>query len=242
MLIRRNLSAMTVTAVAAMIVGTATAQRMEQSDTNSAAMYSDEFKGHLGPGWYWLREHKEGWRITDRSLEVLIEPGNMWGPQNDARNVLVRPAPSVGVAPLIIEVIFDHSPTNQYEQADLVWYLDDSNMVKLGEELVDGQLSVVMGREQNDKTRTISITPLKSNQVHLKMIVSESGISGAFQMPGADRWTEVGHCELPKSSQADAAPKISMQFYQGVNGSRHWARVTDFRISTMPKRTAQESQ
>ena len=26
-------------------------------------------------------------------LEIRIEPGNMWGPQNDARNVLVRAAP-----------------------------------------------------------------------------------------------------------------------------------------------------
>ena len=30
--------------------------------------------------------------VTAHGLEVRIEPGNMWGPQNDAKNLLVRPA------------------------------------------------------------------------------------------------------------------------------------------------------
>jgi len=51
----------------------------------------------------------------------------------------------------------------QWEQVDLVLYYDDSNMVKVGLELVDGQLSIVMGREEKDATRTISITPVASD-------------------------------------------------------------------------------
>src|SRR5213592_624646 len=58
-------------------------------------LFQDDFKGQLGDGWTWVREHREGWRLTDRGLEVWIEPGNMWGPANDAKNVLVRPAPDV---------------------------------------------------------------------------------------------------------------------------------------------------
>jgi regulation of enolase protein 1 (concanavalin A-like superfamily) len=129
-----------------------------------------------------------------------------------------------------IEVTFEHSPTNQYEQADLVWYLDDSNMVKLGEELVDGKLSVVMGREEKDKTRTVSITPLTSNKVNLRMQISRNGIAGCFRIAGSDPWTNVGKCELPTSPEPGARPKIAFQFYQGVSGSGHWARATNFRI------------
>src|SRR5947209_16437035 len=55
-------------------------------------LFADGFKGKLGPGRSWVREHRDAWRASERGLEVLIEPGNVWGPQNDARNVLVRSA------------------------------------------------------------------------------------------------------------------------------------------------------
>lgn len=48
--------------------------------------------------------------------------------------------------------------TGQWEQVDLCWYLDDSNMVKLGQEMVDGKLSIVMGREQADRARTVKMS------------------------------------------------------------------------------------
>lgn len=220
-------------AAAMLVIGCAAAQDPSTNQTQAPKpLFVDSFKRKPGPGWYWLREHKEAWRCTERGLEVLIEPGNMWGPQNDARNVLLRPAPTPATDMIIIEVTFEHSPTNQYEQADLVWYLDDSNMVKLGEELVDGKLSVVMGREEKDKTRTVSITPLISNQVHLRMEVTRELIAGSFQIPGKAIWTPVGQCELPHSAQPGATSKIGFQFYQGVLGSGHWAQVSDFRISS----------
>src|SRR2546430_1183365 len=68
-----------------------TAERLPAS-----ALFRDRFEGKLADGWYWLREHKEAWRVSKTGLEVLIEPGNMWGPANDARNVLLRPAPILG--------------------------------------------------------------------------------------------------------------------------------------------------
>jgi hypothetical protein len=47
--------------------------------------FADDFKGKLGEGWSWIREHREGWRLTERGLEVRVQPGNMWGPANDAK-------------------------------------------------------------------------------------------------------------------------------------------------------------
>src|SRR5438067_2386792 len=57
-------------------------------------LFQDDFKGTLGPGWSWVREHRQTWRATERGLEVRLEPGNMWGPENNAKNVLLRPAPN----------------------------------------------------------------------------------------------------------------------------------------------------
>jgi hypothetical protein len=78
-------------------------------------------RGGLGESWHWLREHKDFWRVTPQGLEVRLEPGNMWGPQNDARNVLLRAAPPVTTNQIEISVTVQNQPTNQYEQTDLVW-------------------------------------------------------------------------------------------------------------------------
>jgi regulation of enolase protein 1 (concanavalin A-like superfamily) len=191
-------------------------------------LFQDDFKGKLGEGWSWAREHREAWRATEQGLEVRIEPGNMWGPQNNAKNVLVRAAPDATTNELEISVKVENKPTNQYEQVDLVWYYDDGNMVKLGEELVDGKLSVVMGREEKDKTRTVAIIPLDSTSVRLRFFVKGNRIRGQFRPASAGQWQDVGECDLP--APVHAAGRISVQCYQGSEKAEHWARISEFRV------------
>jgi len=195
-------------------------------------LFQDDFHGKLGKDWSWVREHREAWRVGERGLEVRIEPGNMWGPQNNARNVLIRPAPETLDAGIEVCATIENHPTNQYEQADLVWYYDDSNMVKLGEELVDGSLSVVMGREEHDQTRTIAIIPLDSASVTLRIFARQGEIRGQFRTPNATQWRDVGRCTMPAPGGVKA--NISLQFYQGSDHAAHWARVTEFRILKHP--------
>jgi len=191
-------------------------------------LFQDNFKGKLGDGWSWVREHRAGWRVTERGLEVRIEPGNMWGPANNARNVFVRRAPDLEHGEIAVSVIVENKPTEQYEQVDLVWYYDDSHMVKLGQEMVDGKLSIVMGREEADKTRTIVIIPLDSFSVQLRLGVKGNRIRGQFRALGAKDWRDAGECDLP--SPPDSKPNVSLQFYQGPATAEHWARVTGFRV------------
>src|SRR5687768_9350598 len=99
--------------------------------------FTDDFKGRLEPGWTWIREDQAAWRASDEGLEIRIQRGNMWGPENNGKNVLVRELPKSG-QPIEMSVTVEHNPTEQYEQVDLVAYYDDSHMVKIGEELVDG--------------------------------------------------------------------------------------------------------
>ena len=194
-----------------------------QEPAPAPAEFQDHFRGALGAGWMWLREDRDHWRISDKGLEVHLQPGNMWGPANNARNVLVRPAPDPQRQPLEVTASISNHPTSQYEQVDLVWYYDDGHMVKLGQEMVDGKLSIVMGREENDRTRTIAIIPIDSDELELRLQVKGARIRGQFKAPKGE-WREAGECDLP----VNGSPKVSLQFYQGPATEEHWARITSF--------------
>src|SRR5436190_1899197 len=174
-------------------------------------LFRDEFKGGIDKGWSWVREDSKAWRATEHGLAILLQPGNMWGPANNARNVLVRPAPDADKGGVEVSVTVSNRPSGQYEQVDLVWYYDDGNMVKLGEELVDGKLSIVMGREENDKTRTIAIIPLAAYSVELRLAIEGKQIQGYFRPAGEENWRKAGECDLPVHGE----PRISLQCYQG---------------------------
>ena len=189
--------------------------------------------GKLKEGWTWRRENPAGWRVRGSTLEIRVEPGNMWGSANDAKNVLVRrldPAHARPHQQVQISITISNKPTEQYEQVDLVWYYDDSHMVKIGQELVDGKLSIVMGREENDRTRTIAIIPLDAVQVDLRLTVTNNIIRGAFRPTGSKEWREAGACDLP----IHGAPQVAIQCYQGPVNTEHWARISDFTIQRQP--------
>ena len=129
---------------------------------------------------------------------------------------------------LEITVTVENRPTAQYEQVDLAWYYNDGHMVKLGQELVDGKLCIVMGREERDQTRTVKIVPLDAFKVQLRYLVKGNSIRGQFRPADSGQWQEVGECDLPAPEHGK--PKISLQFYQGPADAEHWARVSEFRV------------
>jgi regulation of enolase protein 1 (concanavalin A-like superfamily) len=193
----------------------------------SGVPFRDTFKPKPDAGWRWVREDPKAWRVGDGGLEVLIQPGNMWGPANDAKNVLVRPAPDPKQTPVQITAAVSNKPTGQWEQVDLVWYYDDSHMVKLGQEMVDGQLSIVMGREQADRARTINIIPIDAEHVELQLVVRDDKIRGRFKTPNRD-WRDAGETDLP--APQGGKPHVSLQFYNGVPDANRWARVKEVSV------------
>jgi len=190
-------------------------------------LFKDDFKGKLGEGWTWVREDAAAWRVTDRGLEVRLQPGNMWGASNNAKNVLVRPVPDPAKQPLEISVTVSNQPTEQYEQVDLVWYYDDSHQVKIGMELVDKKLSMVMGREEKDRTRTLKIVPIQGESLRVRFLVSGENIRGQYRPAGEETWKDAGECTLPVKGE----PKISLQVYQGPAKVERWGRFSEFRIA-----------
>jgi len=189
-------------------------------------LFRDDFTNRLAAGWSWVREDKSGWRVTERGLEIRSQPGNMWGASNNASNVLARPLPLITNGSLEISVAVENRPTAQYEQADLVWYYDDSHMVKLGHELVDGKLCIVMGREEKDKTSTMAILPLDAFKVRLRLMAKGNRVRGEYRPFDSEKWVSVGECDLPVKGE----PKASLQVYQGPKTGERWVQFTEFRV------------
>jgi regulation of enolase protein 1 (concanavalin A-like superfamily) len=189
-------------------------------------VFQDDFKNGLAEGWKWVREDPKAWRSTPEGLEIRVLPGNMWGPPNNAKNVLVRPAPDPGPDRIEVSVKVENKPAGQYEQVDLVWYYNDSNMVKIGLEQVDKKLCVVMGREEKDRTRTIAVLPKGTPIMRLRLSVQGDKIRGHYRPEGATTWVKAGECTLPAAGK----PKLSLQVYQGTLKVERWAKITEFRI------------
>jgi len=196
-------------------------------------LFQDKFAGKLGEGWSWVREDKNTWRLGDKCLELRMLPGNLWGSANDVRNVLVRTAPDTSRDPLEIAVTVSHEPVHQYQQANLAWYYDDSHMVKLGLELVDGQTCIVMGREQADRIRTLAKIPLAVKSVRLRLRVDGKQIRGQYLPPDSEKWLEAAQGDLPTPPNGQA--KISLHCYQGPATGEHWAKFTDLQIRRPPQ-------
>ena len=195
---------------------------------SETVLFRDGFNGRMDEGWRWVRENPAGWRVGDQGLEIRVEPGNMWGGANNAKNVLVRPIPTSAGPAVSVAVTVENRPTAQYEQVDLVWYYDDSHMVKIGQELVDGQLSIVMGREEKDRTRTIVILPLDSFSVRLRLTVKGGRIRGEYRLRAAAEWIRAGECDLPVHGK----PNVALQVYQGPKDIERWARISRFLITS----------
>lgn len=193
----------------------------------SRSYYQEGFQSRLDREWTIRREDRSAWRVSPQGLEVRVLPGNMWGPANDAKNTFVRPAPDPARGPVDVSVRVENHPTEQYEQVDLLWHYTDSDQVKIGQELVDGQLSIVMGREEKDRTRTIAIIPLDSFVVDLRLEVTGSTIRGLFRTPAMTAWREAGTCDLP----VNGAPHISFQIYQGPAQLERWAKLSQFEVT-----------
>lgn len=200
----------------------------ETKANKDTAGVKDPLTGPLLPGWKWLREHKDGWKHTPDGLQVLVEPGNMWGAANDAKNVLLYPVPDALVRNAELRVTLSHNPSKRWEQANLVWYYTDSTMVKLGLEIENGVMNIVMGREENDQTKTIAVLPWPHQTAELRMVVKDLELTGSYRLPGEAEWKEAGKATLPENPPA--GPAASLQFYQGEAASGRWATARDFRL------------
>lgn len=184
------------------------------AEAGGKVVFEDRFEGRLGPGWSWLRENPDAWRIRDNGLEIRVEPGMA----DTVRNALVRPAPdrSQGRYAIELNVRMLAVPTQQYEQGGITWYSDGKPVFKLVKELIHGEGIVIIPSHK----------PMTRPMVQLRLIVSANEYIAQFRPDGKGEFQTAATGVLEPS----ANEQVSIQCYHGPPDREHWFRFEEFRI------------
>jgi len=176
-------------------------------------VFEDSFEGKLKPGWKWIREVPEAWRLRDGALEIKLMPGDA----QTVRNALVRPAPDRRTGRYALELTVRNLtvPTEQYEQAGITWYHNGQPVFKLVKERVNGQLMIIPGRK-----------PMTEPTVQLRLVVAGRRFTAQYRPGGRGAWQTAAQGELPPPGRDE----VSIQGYHGPPNAAHWIRFDDFRI------------
>jgi hypothetical protein len=181
--------------------------------SNNTPIFKDTLSSQLDPSWSWLREDPNLWRITDDGLEICVQPGKA----DTVINALVREAPDRSEDSYAIEItVHNHTlPTEQYEQAGITWYVDGKPVFKLVKELIDGDLYIIPGKQ-----------PMPTQSVRLRLLVSADSWEAQYRPEGASEFETAATGELTTPGN----DQVSLQCYNGPEGSDHWIRFEDFQI------------
>ena len=179
-------------------------------------IFADNFDGKLDQEWSWLRQDLDGWRLQDGGLEIHVEPGLA----DTVKNALLRPAPARDEGSFAIEVtVTNHTlPTQQYEQAGITFYIDDKPVFKEVKELIDGDLYIIPGKQ-----------PMPTKSVRLRLVVTANSWEAQYRPEGASNFTTAASGELASPGR----DQVSLQCYNGPEGSDHWIRFEEFQIKKL---------
>ncbi|MBN2326433.1 MAG: DUF1349 domain-containing protein [Candidatus Omnitrophica bacterium] len=186
----------------------------------------ESFKTPLAKEWSWVRENTETQRISEKGLEIQLEPGSLMGGGKGVKNILVRPLPEEANQ---VSVEVEFIPENQYEQAGLMLYCDDDRYIKLVKEFVDGEPWIVMAVEIDAQNPLVQKIPAPGDQVKIRFSLDGDGVTGAcWNQENADSpWMAVASFSFPMSPR----PMIGVFTQNGQPETERWACFTNFRIT-----------
>ena len=189
-------------------------------------LFQEDFAGKLQSGWEWIRGDAAEWQIHDGALQVRAQAGHIWGgrPGNDAKNVLVRKPPKAQDVEARVHVA--HRPHEKYEQAGLLWYVDDDNFVKFISEHIDGKMYAVIAREQKGRGRVFGKVVAPSADMQLRLIVRSNHVTGQWRIKETDAWSDCGGCDF----EAAADPRFGLFTQNGPRDQVRWVRFSSFVI------------
>jgi regulation of enolase protein 1 (concanavalin A-like superfamily) len=189
----------------------------------SDVVFRDDFSPGLAGGWAWVREDPASWEVSGGGLRIRTQPGTLWGERNDARNVLVRPAPGREI--FATEALVTKLPTENGEQAGLIWYQDDGNYIKLVKELVNDKLVIVMAREEEDQPGVVGTVPFEPEAATLRLTLEEGKVMGHYRASDQDDWQFVGECD----PTALEGLKVGLFTHGGTRGEG-WAQFEAYQV------------
>ncbi len=189
--------------------------------------YKADFSEKLDEGWSFVREDKAEWRLKDGALELLAQPSNIWGNQNqDTENFLLRPVPGPAFS---VEVTVDFTPKQHFEQAGILIYADDDNYIKFDREMINGKQSCTLVLEDKANPRGVHMIPFREGPLRLRLEIADGKVNAMVKTPGDDEWTPHGKTTLPGD-----ADKMQVGFFalNGEPGAPRWAAFKDFSLTT----------
>ncbi|MHB8898991.1 MAG: beta-xylosidase family glycoside hydrolase [Thermoguttaceae bacterium] len=194
---------------------------------DSAVLFHENFDGQLSPDLEWIRQDKKDWRLKDGRLEVLSQAGRIWG-GNDAENLLlVEALPAKAMA---ARVTVAHEPKELYEQAGILWYVDDDNFVKLISEQIEGKMYIVLAREVAGRGKVISKIEVPGANLELRLKVEPDGVTGQWRFKDTDDWSSCDTFVF----EAQGRPRFGLFTQNGSATVPRWVRFDRFVIEKLP--------
>jgi alpha-glucuronidase len=136
---------------------------------DTAIRGSDEFKSaELGPQWRWVRPDAGKWRLSNGSLVITSQQGDLQEGVNTARNVALRDVNGDWTAES--RIVFSRPVADNNEQGGVIAYADDDNYVKLAWEMGNAtapvdKRRVVLIREQGGVATTLQVTGTDAQRI-----------------------------------------------------------------------------
>jgi len=157
------------TALARVIVGSDGASTIYSVDLDTRLTGSDDFdSAQLGPQWQLLRPDADSWQLTDGSLVITSQRGDLQGGTNTARNVALQQVNGDWTAET--KLAFSRRLSHDNEQGGMVAHTDDDNYIKLAWEMSDedeeiNRLRLVLLREQEGTPTTLEVTGAQAQRI-----------------------------------------------------------------------------
>ncbi len=189
--------------------------------------YEPDFSEKLDEGWSFVREDKADWPLREGALQLLAQPSNIWGKQNQkTENFLLRPMPGTV---FVVEVTVDFTPKKQYEQAGILLYADDDNYIKFDREMVNGRQSCTLVLESKAQPRGVEMIPFREGPLRLRLQVSDGKVRAMVKAPDEKAWTPHGQTTLPGNVEK---LRVGLFALNGEAGEPRWATFKDFSLTT----------
>ena len=194
---------------------------LAQTFVDGRVLFQDGFDTQLNPAWKWVRPDADDWSIRDGQLCVRSQPGRIWG-GNDAENILLIQPPKQQNIQARVSVF--HSPHEKWEQAGLLWYVDDDNFVKLISEHIDGQMYAVMARELDGRGRVFGKVKVPVANIQLRLIVQPNRVIGQWRIKETDKWSPCAQCDF----DVPGKPRFGLFTQNGPRDQVRWVRFDSY--------------
>jgi regulation of enolase protein 1 (concanavalin A-like superfamily) len=191
---------------------------------NDDVLFEESFKDKLETGWKWIREDAKEWRIGDSALHVRSQPGHIWG-GNDAKNVLIFQGAITDQVEARVNVA--HAPKMKWEQAGLIWYVDDDNFVKLISEQIEGKMFAVFASERGGRGTVFGKVEAPQANMQLRLLVRSKRVIGQWRIKATDAWSDCGMCEF----KVKGKPYFGLFTQNGSAEVIRWVRFDSFVIA-----------